>query len=129
MKTILRLGTAAFAEEFVKNLFSPMTLAAARPCVDLIKGLMKTNPPLGMRGALLALAARPDAAAFLPSIKVPVLILVGEHDALTPPALSESMKRAIPGARLQVIEGAGHLSSLENPEVFNAHLLAFLKDL
>ena len=66
---------------------------------------------------------------FLPSIKVPVLILVGEHDALTPPALSESMKRAIPGARLQVIEGAGHLSSLENPEVFNAHLLAFLKDL
>lgn len=129
MKGVAQKGVAAFADEFAKNLFSPMTLAAGRPCVERIKTLMKANSSLGVRGALLALAARPDATAFLPSIKVPTLILVGEHDSLTPPALSESMQKAIPGAQLQVLADAGHLSSLETPDAFNSRLLAFLKTL
>lgn len=129
MRVVAEKGVAFFAEEFAKNLFSPMTLAANAPCVETVKTIMRGNPALGVRGALLALAARPDATAFLPSIKVPTLILVGEHDKLTPPELSESMQKAIPGSEMKLIADAGHLSSVEKPDEFNAALLAFLKKL
>lgn len=129
MKVVADKGVAFFADEFVKNLFSPPTLAGGRPCVGRVKDIMKANPALGVRGALLALAARPDATEFLPKIAVPTLVLVGEEDKLTPPALSEAMAKAIPGARLSVIPKAGHLSSLEEPEAFNADLLSFLNEL
>ena len=51
----------------------------------------------------------------LATIHVPTLIVVGDEDALTPPALSEEMHRAIAGSELVIIPGAGHLSNLEQP--------------
>ncbi|HEY8491149.1 MAG TPA: alpha/beta fold hydrolase [Dehalococcoidia bacterium] len=64
----------------------------------------------------------------LPRIDVPVLILVGERDQpfLAP---SDYMERAIPGARKVVVPAAGHAANLDNPEAFNAALLAFLDGL
>jgi 3-oxoadipate enol-lactonase len=62
----------------------------------------------------------------LEKIAVPTHIIVGDEDTLTPPALSRSMAARIPGARLTVIKGAGHLSNIEQPEAFNAAVLAFL---
>jgi 3-oxoadipate enol-lactonase len=62
----------------------------------------------------------------LESIRVPTHIVVGDEDTLTPPALSRSMAARIPGAQLTVIKGAGHLSNIEQPEAFNAAVLAFL---
>jgi 3-oxoadipate enol-lactonase len=129
MKVVAQKGVPFFADDFAKNLFSPMALAAGAPCVESIKALMKRNTPTGVRGALLALAARPDATEFLPSIKAPTLILVGEHDSLTPPAMSESMQRAIPGAQLHVIPNAGHLACVEQPQEFNGLLVGFLSAL
>jgi len=129
VKAIQRDGVAAYAENFAKNVFSPQTLAEGKPCVERIKRIMKANPGLGLRGTLLALAGRTDAAAFLPSIKVPTLILAGANDALTPPAVSAAMSRAIPGSKLELIAEAGHLSSAENPGEFNKHLIEFLAGL
>ena len=54
------------------------------------------------------------------------LIVVGREDALTPPPLSEAMAAKVPGAKLVVIDGAGHLPNLEQPAAFNAALRAFL---
>jgi pimeloyl-ACP methyl ester carboxylesterase len=62
----------------------------------------------------------------LEKIGVPTHIVVGDEDTLTPPALSRTMAARIPGARLTVIKGAGHLSNIEQPEAFNAAALAFL---
>jgi 3-oxoadipate enol-lactonase len=62
----------------------------------------------------------------LENIQVPTHIVVGDEDALTPPSLSRAMAARIPGARLTIIEGAGHLSNIEQPESFNAAVLAFL---
>jgi len=53
------------------------------------------------------------------AIDVPTLILVGEEDAITPPALSEELRRLIPGSRLQRIAKAGHLANAEQPQAFN----------
>jgi 3-oxoadipate enol-lactonase len=62
----------------------------------------------------------------LEKIAVPTHIVVGDEDRLTPPEMSRQMAERIPGARLTVIEGAGHLSNIEQPEKFNRAVLAFL---
>lgn len=59
-------------------------------------------------------------------IGAPALILVGEEDRATPPALSEKMHRRMPGSKLVRIPGAGHLSAFERPDAVLAHLAPFL---
>jgi pimeloyl-ACP methyl ester carboxylesterase len=59
-------------------------------------------------------------------VTVPTLILVGEYDAITPPVVAAAMSTRIPGSRVVIIPGAGHLSNLENPDAFNAAVIEFL---
>ncbi len=62
-------------------------------------------------------------------VKVPVQIIVGADDKLTPPAISRKMAAGIPGARLLEIPNAGHLSNIEAPAAFNACVREFLTTL
>jgi pimeloyl-ACP methyl ester carboxylesterase len=75
------------------------------------------------------MAARTDTTAALPRINVPTLVVVGAEDTLTPPEHSKQMAAAIPGARLEVLSGVGHLPPLEAPELFNAVVASFLRGL
>jgi pimeloyl-ACP methyl ester carboxylesterase len=70
---------------------------------------------------------RPDSTGLLPSIDVPTLVIVGEEDEATPPALSRAMAAAIPGAALTVIPGAGHVSPLEAPLTVTRVIAEFLE--
>ena len=54
--------------------------------------------------------------------------MVGEHDSVTPVDAARAMHERISGSVLQVIPGAGHMSNLENAEIFNERLVAFLRD-
>lgn len=69
---------------------------------------------------------RKNRRGVLGQIAVPTLVVVGEHDALTPPAEAEQMAAAIPGARIAVVPGAGHMTPLERPAQFAVELAAFL---
>jgi pimeloyl-ACP methyl ester carboxylesterase len=73
-----------------------------------------------------AVMARPDLRAQLPGIACPVLVMVGEADQLTPPEQAREIAAAVPGARLEVLPGAGHMLSWEQPARVNALLLAWL---
>jgi pimeloyl-ACP methyl ester carboxylesterase len=73
-----------------------------------------------------AIMARPDSRPDLPGIRCPTLILVGEDDRLTPPAIAREMADAIPGAMLETIADCGHVASLERPEAVNAALRRWL---
>ena len=64
----------------------------------------------------------------LEKFAAPTHVVVGDEDRLTPPEMSRQMAARIPGARLTVIEGAGHLSNIEQPEKFNGAVLGFLMD-
>ncbi len=64
----------------------------------------------------------------LEKIAVPTHMVVGDEDRLTPPEMSREMAARIAGARLTIIEGAGHLSNIEQPEKFNRAVLAFLEE-
>jgi len=64
----------------------------------------------------------PDAR----QISVPTLLIFGEDDRLTPPDVGHAMQAKIPDAQLVIIPTAGHLSNIEQPEVFNKAMLDFL---
>ncbi len=69
---------------------------------------------------------RYDRPVDIATISVPVQLIYGAEDRLTPPAIGRAMAETIPGARLAVIEGAGHLANMERTEAFNEVLLDFL---
>jgi pimeloyl-ACP methyl ester carboxylesterase len=71
---------------------------------------------------------RVDSRPTLSTIDVPVLVLVGEEDRLTPPADSEAMVAALPSARLSRVEGTGHLAALERPAEVADLIASFLKE-
>jgi pimeloyl-ACP methyl ester carboxylesterase len=73
-----------------------------------------------------AIMGRPDARPGLTAIAVPALILVGDHDQITPPQRAVEMADAIPDARLVVLPDCGHLATMERPELVTAELLAWL---
>lgn len=73
-----------------------------------------------------AIIGRPDNRPFLPSIDCPTLVVVGQEDALTPPKVAREIADGIPNAELAVIEGSGHLSTIEQPDAVNARLRRWL---
>jgi pimeloyl-ACP methyl ester carboxylesterase len=75
----------------------------------------------------IGMAERPDSTPDLPTIDVPTLVVTGEGDRLIPPDVTASMAEAIPGARLEVLEGAGHLPNLEATERFDRLLIEHLE--
>jgi 3-oxoadipate enol-lactonase len=119
-------GVAAFAAEFVKLVFAPETFKTNPLLVASIREMIEANKPLGICGTALALAGRTDTTKALASIRVPTLVIVGEHDSLTPPDAARSMQSKIAGSELQIIPHAAHLSNLENSVEFNKHLVGFL---
>jgi pimeloyl-ACP methyl ester carboxylesterase len=76
-----------------------------------------------------ALMAGPDLRAGLPLVRCPVLVACGSHDYVTPLPHSREIAEAIPGARLEVVERAGHLMTWEQPDAVNALLLGWLATL
>ena len=90
---------------------------------------MERTPTSGVVGALRGMAIRPDRREQLREIAAPALVVVGEEDVISPPEEARAMAEALPNGRLAVIPGAGHLAPYEDPEAFNAAVLAFLKDL
>lgn len=125
----LRRDPRAFLESFLKVVLAKSTLERRPEVVEAVRTTMLDNEPASLAAALVALATRTDSTPQLKSIAVPALVVVGKDDAVTPPAVAEAMAKAIPGAELKVLEGAGHLSNLENPKAFNQALLEFLAKL
>jgi pimeloyl-ACP methyl ester carboxylesterase len=70
--------------------------------------------------------SRFDAAERLSEVKVPALVVVGEHDRLTPPSLSEELSAGIPAAQLHIVPGAGHMLPLEKPDAYNELVRTFV---
>ena len=69
---------------------------------------------------------RPDSAATLERVAVPMRMIVGAEDTVTPPADAEAMRLAVTGSDVVVIPGAGHMANLEAPGAFNDAVRTFL---
>lgn len=75
----------------------------------------------------LAIMAEADLADLLPQVAVPTLLVWGDSDVRSPLSVARQFEGAIPNAKLVVIEGAGHMSSLERPEQVNAVVREFCR--
>jgi 3-oxoadipate enol-lactonase len=93
---------------------------------EVVETMAAIDPLAYRKGAhTVWLANQSDEAC---AIAVPALVLCGTEDRITPPALSEQLAELIPGARLELIEGSGHLANAEKPVEFNAAIARFLTD-
>jgi 3-oxoadipate enol-lactonase len=120
-------GTSAAAETMLPRLFAPDTYRRQQETVAQVSGLIERNNPAGIIAASAGLAERPDFSNLLPQIKVPVLVLVGKDDVVTPPEGARQMAQQIPDWQFSIIPNAGHMSNLENPNAFNQALESFLR--
>jgi len=118
---IRRHGVEPYARQFVKSLVVREDLYP-----DLIRRMTKLTPDALAR-ALVSLVSRLDLDGELSKIGCPTLLLFGENDTISPPAVGETMRAQIPGAELQILARAGHLSNVDEPEAFNAALSDFLR--
>jgi 3-oxoadipate enol-lactonase len=126
--TIRLLGEDGF-EPFWEGLAPKLFSAGADP--DVVaegRALASEQPITSLVTALMTLRDRDDSTPTLPTIDVPVLVVVGEEDALTPPSDAAELEDGIRLARLVRMAGAGHLTPLEQPEEFNEALLSFLDE-
>jgi pimeloyl-ACP methyl ester carboxylesterase len=69
-----------------------------------------------------------DLSHAIPRVRVPALVVVGEHDRVTPIAAAAALAEALPEGRLFVVEGAGHIAMLERPEELNLQIRRFAED-
>lgn len=92
------------------------------------KQKITANDPAALIRFGRAIFSRDDVHAAASRISVPTLVVVGEDDRARPPAESRRLAQAIPGARLEVIPHAGHLSTIEEPAAVSAVLTSFLSE-
>ncbi len=122
-----REGAGPIADRLIPRLLSPATVAGNPAVVAKVRRMITEAPVQGMAGDLRGMARRRDSTDLLREILVPTLVVVGDQDAITPPAESEMMASTIPNATLVKIPGAGHLSNLENPQAFTSAIRDFLR--
>jgi 3-oxoadipate enol-lactonase len=110
-------GLAAITDVAMRRLFAP---AFQEQHPDLMRdrreAFLRTDPEVfcDACAALAELDLRPELA----NVKVPILVLVGEHDEATPPPMSRELAAALPDARLKIIAGCAHVPQLQSPEIF-----------
>jgi len=122
-------GVADFNEGFIKSVFHKDSLTDKKDFVEKLRTVVFANSQHIITGGLSALAERSETCSTLKDINIPTLIICGREDEVTPLVQSASMNSTIRGSILHVIDNAGHVSNLEQPEEFNKHLLNFLTTL
>jgi pimeloyl-ACP methyl ester carboxylesterase len=113
-----RYKTAAdVAEKGVGLVADAMTpnLSADVGVRSFVHGLIEKQNPLGVIGALKAMAERPDSSAFFGGLKVPTVIVHGDADAIISVERGREMQRRLASAQYVELPGAGHMPMMENP--------------
>jgi 3-oxoadipate enol-lactonase len=119
-------GLAAITDVAMRRLFAP-EFQAAHPDLmrDRREAFLKTDPEV-LKAACAQLAEL-DLRPELSDVKMPVLVLVGEHDEATPPPMSHELAALLPNARLKVLAGCAHVPQLQAPQAFLEAIGDFLK--
>jgi 3-oxoadipate enol-lactonase len=127
IRTIRQNGVPAFAEPFLKFVFSQNSFQHHPEWVETIRRMILSNSPDGICSTALALAARTDTTQSLASITVPTLVMTGEDDLGAPPRAMKTLADQIPNAEFHLIPQAAHLTNIENTKTFNFQMMEFLR--
>ena len=122
-------GAKAVAEQMLPKMLAADTPRNRPAVAQALRAMMEACPPSTIEHALTAMRDRPDQTPNLASITAPTLILVGDGDAITLPAVAQAMQKQIAHAQLAIIKGAGHMTPMEQPAQVNQALSRFLQSL
>jgi len=126
LKLAREQGVQAMARHWVRGMVHRDRLRDEALVEEIVQ--MFVRRPAGVFAAQIrALLERPDASGLLTAIRVPTLVLTGDHDTNSPPAVNQEIASAIPGADLCVIERCGHMSMQEQPALVVAALQQWLQ--
>jgi 3-oxoadipate enol-lactonase len=118
-------GLAAITDVAMRRLFAPEFQSAHPELMrDRREAFLKTDPQV-FRAACAQLAEL-DLRGELAKVKMPVLVVVGEHDEATPPPMSHELAALLPDARLKIIAGCAHVPQLQSPKLFLEAISDFL---
>ena len=126
-ESVAEWGSGRVAELMEPRLFAPATIEKRPEVVAEVRTVIERTPPAGIAAAQRGMAARPDVTGLLPAIKVPTLVLVGEHDVISPPAEMKEIADAIPGAEYIIVPRAGHMTSVEEPVAVSSAFNEFIE--
>ncbi len=132
MRSIQHIETGTvgrYADESLRKFFTSDSFIDNKAIVESVRDIIIETSKLSLCKTLHALAERKETCSKLKEIKVPVLILVGSEDQITPPEAAQLMHEKIKGSTLHIIENASHLSNLEKPDEFNIQLKKFLSSI
>lgn len=119
-------GMEALAADWVPAMIHPAR-RDDEALVRAITDMVTSHTVEQYRGQIRALLERPDARPLLPAISCPALVAVGRADEWSPVEQHREIAAAIPGARLEIIEDAGHMVAMEQPEATNQLLVGWLE--
>lgn len=119
-------GIEALIPELPARWFHPAHVRRA-DLVELMSGMARSIGARGQFNQQSAMMGRPDSHDDLARVKVPTLVLCGREDPVTPVPDHEAMAARVPGARLEIIERCGHLSTIEQPGAVNRVLIDWLR--
>jgi 3-oxoadipate enol-lactonase len=120
---VLRDGMAGLSEEMAEKLFSPTVPDRLRREWKMI---MRSTSPVGAAAALRAMADRDESFSTLRGFERPLLVVAGSDDRVIPAAEVEAMRAVAPRARIEVLDGSGHMTPVEQPGRFSEILADFL---
>ena len=118
-------GVEKFVSEFVPNCFADETRKKKSYSDTLDKA--KLHNPIGLKGALLAMACRTSTDTFLKKINIPTLLIAGSLDNLMPPPVMRAMSEKIKDSEFGIAPRAGHVTPVENPRFVNDMIAGFMK--
>jgi 3-oxoadipate enol-lactonase len=124
-RTVREEGTAAIAEATVERWFTEPYRAANPDVAERWRARIAATPAEGYAGCAEAIGAM-DLEDDIAAIRAPTLAIAGRHDPATPPPHAELIAGRVPGARLEIVDGA-HLSNYERPDEVTALLLDHLE--
>ena len=124
-----RLGANPIIKIFAELLFAPDSMHEKPELIARVTSWMRETHAKALAGGLLAMRDRKDYTPLLPSFLHPSLVLAGALDRAAAPNAVELLTKGLPNCRTKVIERAGHMVNMEQPEQFNGALIEFLKEL
>ena len=129
IEQIKSTGINDFASTYVKNVFCDESINNKPEIVEKIKKTILSTSQDSVTRTLTALTQRQEMCNWLHRISIPVLIICGKQDTVIPFDQSKFLRNKIISSTLKSIDGAGHLSNLEQPDEFNNCMNIFISDL
>ncbi|MCU0961962.1 MAG: alpha/beta hydrolase [Pirellulaceae bacterium] len=119
-------GVEPLVEAMIPKLFGQRTREQHPAVIDATKAVIRATSPEGAAAALLGMARRVDATAWLPDLHVPTLVVCGEDDVISTVAEMRQIATALPQAQWSLVPACGHMAPLEDAPQVNQLIRAFL---